>query len=304
MRDFLSITNLSPDNLEKVLRRALQFKNGAVSAALEGRSVALLFEKPSLRTRLSFDLAVQHLGGYSIYLSREEVGIGHREQVADIARVLERYVHIIVARVNRHQTLVTLAKNSIVPVVNALSDVEHPCQALADLLTVHEHMGTFQDITLAYVGDGNNVAVSLALACASAGVSLKMAFPKGYELDIGTQKMAEWQAQSNGVEISFVETPEEAIEQSDVVYTDVWTSMGQEKEIETRKKAFSGYTVTPELMEKAKPHAVFMHPLPAHYGEELDLAMQGHPQSVVFQQAENRLYTQKAVLEWLLEVSS
>ena len=299
-RDLLSITDLSGRELQGILDRAVELKGGAVSDALVGRSVALLFEKPSLRTKLSFDLAVHQLGGHPIYFAPEEVGLGKREPVADVARVLELQVDCLMARTFAHVTVEELATNASVPVVNALSDAEHPCQAMADLLTIQEHTGSFQGVTIAFIGDGNNVATSLALGAASLGASFVIASPHGYELPATALAKAEAMAAERGATVKQVVNPQDAAQNADAVYADVWTSMGQESEVQQRRHDFQGYQVTPELMAMAKPGAVFMHDLPAHHGEEIAEGMLEHPQSVVFAQAENKLHAAKALLELLL----
>lgn len=299
-RDFLSITDLSPQEVTGIIQRAEKLKGGIQDKPLAGKSVAMLFEKPSLRTKVSFDIAVHQMGGHPVYLGRDEVGLGGRESVGDVARVLSRYVNIVVARTNSHQTLEELAACASIPVVNALSDVEHPCQALGDMLTMNEHMDRLAGLRIAYIGDGNNVAASLALAAASVGASCVIASPPGYELPSEMVRRARALAAGSSVVIDQVTRPEEAVEGADVVYTDVWVSMGQEAETEKRLKEFQGYQVSPDLMELAKPGAIFMHPLPAHRGEEVSEDMLDYPKSVVFDQAENRLHAQKAILEMLV----
>ena len=299
-RDFLSITDLSPQEVTDLILRAGKLKGGVQGRPLAGKSVAMLFEKPSLRTRVSFDVAVHQLGGHPIYLSGDEVGLGGREAVSDVARVLSRYVDLVVARTYSHQTLQELAAYASVPVVNALSDVEHPCQALADILTMNEHTTALAGLRIAYIGDRNNVAASLALAASSVGASFVIASPPGYELPSDVVRRAEALAVGSATAIDQVTRPEEAVEGADVVYTDVWVSMGQEAETEKRLKEFQGYQVSPSLMERAKPGAIFMHPLPAHRGEEVSEDMLDYPRSVVFDQAENRLHAQKAILELLM----
>ena len=296
-RDFISVTDLSPDETRSLIQRAGLGKSRRGHAPLAGKSVALLFEKPSLRTKVSFQVAVEQLGGYSLYMGGEEVGLGVREPVSDVARVLSGYVDCIVARVFRHEDLQDLARYSSVPVINALSDWEHPCQTMADLLTVHEHKGGLDGLTLAYIGDGNNVARSLCLALPAVGMNFAIAAPAGYELDAESVAAADRRGES---EVRTMRSPAEAVAQADVVYTDVWASMGQESEAEERRKEFAGYTVDPSLMEQARPGALFMHDMSAHYGEEVPPGMLEHPQSVAYPQAHNRLHAQKAVLEFLL----
>jgi ornithine carbamoyltransferase len=299
-RDLLSIADLSPDEVEKILQTALSMKrDGGGTGLLERKTLGLIFEKPSLRTRVSFDVAMQQLGGHAVYLNQAEVGLGQREPVADVARVLSRYVDVIAARTYSHQTLIDLARHADVPVINALSDEEHPCQAMADLLTVLERFGTLRGVRLAFVGDGFNVAQSLAEAAALTGVHFAMASPAGYELPEGILRMVREMASANGGCVELHERAADAVRDADVVYTDVWASMGQEDMYAQRKEAFAGYSITADLMSLAKPGAIFMHDLPAHRGEEVtDDVIEG-AQSVVFDQAENRLHAQKAILALL-----
>ncbi len=299
-RDLLSIADLSPDELDLVIRTALSMKRDGSPPLLEGRTIALLFEKPSLRTRVSFEVGMKQLGGSAIYLSQAEVGLGQREPVADVARVLSRYVSAIVARTYAQQALEDLAAAADVPVVNALSDAEHPCQALADLLTILEKKGRLRGVRVAYVGDGNNVAASLALAAAIAGATLVIASPAAYALPPEVLEAARRLGRHSGGGIVSVVAHEDAVRDADVVYTDVWTSMGQEASWLSRRDAFQGYRVDAGLMALAKPEAIFMHDLPAHRGEEIvDEVIEG-PQSVVFDQAENRLHAQKALLALIM----
>ena len=296
-RDFISITDLSPAETLRLVQRGAQGKARHGHRPLAGKSVALLFEKPSLRTKVSFQVGVEQLGGYSLYMGGEEVGLGAREPVSDVARVLSGYVDCIVARVFRHEHLQELAEYASVPVINALSDWEHPCQTMADLLTIYEHKGGLTGLTLAYVGDGNNVARSLCLALPAVGMNFNCASPAGYDLD--AKSVAAATERGTGA-VSTMRSPAEAVAVADVVYTDVWASMGQESEAELRRQEFAGYTVDPALMAQAKPGALFMHDMPAHYGEEVPPGMLEHPQSVAYPQAHNRLHAQKAVLEFLL----
>ena len=300
-RDLLSIADLSPVEIRQVVGRASLLKGGERSKALQGKSVAMLFEKPSLRTRVSFDVGIKQLGGHPVYLGKDEVGLGGREAISDVAQVLSRYVDAIVMRVYEHQTLEEMAKHASVPVINALSDVEHPCQALGDMVTIQESLGKTDGVSVAFIGDGNNVAASLALAAVSMGAGCTIASPEGYGLPATLLQMAGQRAIAGGAGVAQVATPGEAVTRTDVVYTDVWVSMGQEDETKERLETFRGYQVNPSLMELAKPGAIFMHPLPAHHGEEVGNGMLEHPASVVFSQAENRLHAQKAVLEKILE---
>jgi len=299
-RDLISIADLSAQDIRRVVDTALMMKNGRSSPVLKGKTLALLFEKPSLRTRVSFDVAMQELGGYALYLSPAEVGLGEREPVADVARVLSRYVDAIAARTFKHETVEELARWADVPVINALSGGEHPCQALADLLTIYEKKGRWRGLVLSFVGDGNNVARSLMLGAALVGMDFRIASPQGYGISTGLVDKAKSLAAASGAAIACVESPQEAVRAADVVYTDVWTSMGQEKEQAERRRAFGGYQVNAELLALASPDAIVMHDLPARRGEEIaDEVIEG-PQSVVFDQAENRLHAQKAVLSLIL----
>jgi ornithine carbamoyltransferase len=299
-RDLISIADLSPGDIQRVVDTSLAMKNGRRSAVLKGKTLALLFEKPSLRTRVSFDVAMQQLGGYALYLSPAEVGLGEREPVADVARVLSRYVDAIAARTFKHETVEELARWADVPVINALSEGEHPCQALADLLTIYERKGRWRGLVLSFVGDGNNVARSLMLGSSLVGMDFRIAAPPGYHISSALVDKAQSLAAASGAAIVSVESPQEAVRGADVIYTDVWTSMGQEKERAERRRSFDGYEVNAELLALASPDAIVMHDLPAHRGEEIaDEVFEG-PQSVVFDQAENRLHAQKAVLALIL----
>lgn len=299
-RDLLSINDLSPDEITRLIDIAISMKRDGSRPVLAGKNVAMLFEKPSLRTRVSFEVGMKQLGGSSIYLSQAEVGLGQREPVRDVARVLSRYVSGIVVRTYAQQSLVDLAEAADIPVINALSDEEHPCQALADLVTIRETRGRLKGVRLAFIGDGNNVAASLALACGLVGAEFVIASPEGYSLPEPVLETARGWARKTGGSIETVVSPEEASKDSDVVYTDVWTSMGQESAWRQRLEAFQGYRVDSHLMALARPDAIFMHDLPAHRGEEvMDDVIDGE-QSVVFDQAENRLHAQKALMAVLM----
>lgn len=299
-RSFLTVADLSTPEIDQVLDLALQTKRGdnACPRPLEGKTALLIFQKPSLRTRVSFELAVDNLGGRALYLSPPEVGIGERESPEDVGGVAGRYCDLIVCRTFAQSNLVRLGASSGVPIVNALSDWEHPCQALADVLTIREHGGT-AGRCLAYVGDGNNVARSLALAAAGEGMHVRLASPAGYELDEASIAEATSRARESGGSVSAMSDPEEAVLGADVVYTDTWTSMGQEVEAKQRLEAFVGYQVDVELVGKAAPDAHVMHCLPAHRGEEITDEVLDGPQSIVLDQAENRLHAQQALLAWL-----
>ncbi len=295
-KDVLSVADLTSSEVEKLIGNALKLKRREKPPVLKDKIFALIFEKPSLRTRASFEVAIRQLGGQCFYLSPEEVNLGKREPVSDVARVLSRYVHGIIARTFSHQTLEVLAEYASVPVINALSDHEHPCQALGDLLTIQEKKGKLSGLTLAFIGDGNNVAHSLLLACAMTGVNFRIASPTGYEVKEEVLSKAKEFATVNGAEILLTREPAEAAREADVVYTDVWTSMGQEAEADKRRKDFARYQVNDKLLTMAKPDAILMHPMPAHHGEEVAIGLLESPSSVVFDQAENRLHIQKALL--------
>jgi ornithine carbamoyltransferase len=299
-RDFISITDLSPAETVQLIDRARQMKAQGWGQPLAGKNIALLFEKPSLRTRVSFQVGIQQLGGFSMYLGQQEVGLGVREPVSDVAKVLSGYVDGIIARVFTHQHLVDLARYATVPVINALSDLEHPCQTMADLLTIAEHKGDLAGLKLAFVGDGNNVARSLCLGTPAVGMSFAIASPQGYSLDADSLLLARQRNLNKAVQIHSLTDPHAAVQGAHVVYTDTWTSMGQETEAEVRRRDFKGYTVDPGLLAQAMPDALFMHDMPVHYGEEVTPGMLDHPQSVAYAQAHNRLHAQKAVLEFFL----
>ena len=299
-KDLLSIGDLAPDDVWRIIDRAIELKRQGASPILAGESLALLFEKPSLRTRVSFDIAMHQLGGHSVYIPQSEVGLGTRESVSDVARTLSRYVNIIAARTFAHATVESLAEHATIPVINALSDREHPCQALGDLLTIYEKKAKLEGLTFAFIGDGNNVASSLLLASALAGANFRIASPKGYEISDEIESLGRRLARSNA-QILLVEHPQAAVAGADVVYTDVWTSMGQEAEAKKRLGAFAGYQVTAELLSQAAKDVILMHPLPAHHDEEIAPGLIDSPQSVVFDQAENRLHVQKAILAELLQ---
>jgi ornithine carbamoyltransferase len=265
---------------------------------LAGRTAALVFQKPSLRTRMSFEVAMLQLGGHAAYLSPAEVGLGQREGAVDVSRVLSRYVDAIVARVFLHSDVVALAEHASVPVINALSDREHPCQILADLLTLFEHRGSLEGTHLAYVGDGNNVAHSLALAAPQLGIDLRFACPDGYEPDPTIMEQAQAGAPAGAIEL--FHDPREAVRGADAVYTDTWYSMGQESEADARAPAFRRYQLNAGLLAEAAPGAVAMHCLPAHRNQEITDEVMDGPASVVYDQAENRLHVQKALLLRLL----
>ena len=299
-RSVLTVSDLSSSEIGEVLDRAYEAKQDRRRRGieLEGMTALLIFQKPSLRTRVSFELAVSNLGGRPLYLSPPEVGLGERESPEDVGGVAGRYCDLIICRTFDQSNLERLAASSGVPVVNALSDWEHPCQALADVLTMREHGGT-TGRTLTYVGDGNNVARSLAIAAAGEGMDVRISSPAGHELDSASVIEASNRAAAAGGSVSLVSDPTAAVSGADVVYTDTWTSMGQELEAKQRLEDFSGYQVDVDLVGKASPDASVMHCLPAHRGEEISDDVLDGPQSVVLDQAENRLHAQQALLAWL-----
>ena len=299
-KHLLSVLDFESEEIYDLLRTASNFKKGLSQSSLENKSVALIFEKPSLRTRVSFDIAISQLGGHPVYLSKDEVGMGIREPISDIAKVLSRFVNGVVVRTFSQNTLKELSANSSVPIINALSDEEHPCQALADILTMYEKLGDISGKKIAYIGDGNNVASSLAIAAATLGANVVIAAPDGYSLPtpiIETVRLRAFSAKAN---LLLTDNPNEAASDADVIYTDVWTSMGQEEETETRLEAFKSFQVNQELLSLSKKSALFMHPMPAHVGQEISPGLLENPKSVVFDQAENRLHIQKAILTKLI----
>ena len=300
-KDLLSIADLSREDIRLLVSEAIDLKRASGWLSLLDRKIlALVFEKPSLRTRVSFEVAMRQLGGQCLYLSPEEVGLGKREPVRDVALVLSRYVDVIAARTFSHQTLEVMADGAGVPVINALSDLEHPCQALTDLMTICEKKGSLEGLTLAYLGDGNNVASSLLLAASLAGMNFRIACPPAYAIREEVMALSRDFAADSGAEILSTEQPELALQDADVVYTDVWTSMGQEAEREKRLLDFQGYQLDGELLSLARPCAIVMHPLPAHLGEEVTEDVLYGSQSVIFDQAENRMHLAKTLLAVML----
>lgn len=299
-RDFLAMGDLSVAELADLLRLAADLKAAPRGSRLAGVTLALLFEKPSLRTRLSFEMAAAHQGGRAIYLSPQEVGLGNREPVKDVARVVSRMVEAVAIRTHAHERLAEFSLYASVPVINALTDEEHPCQCLADLLTIKEHKGRLAGLKLAYIGDGNNVANSLLIGGASSGMHVTIACPEGYDPAAEIVRLANRRAAETGGSVAIVRRPEEAADGADILYTDVWTSMGQESETTARTEAFAGFHIDSVLVARAARDAIVMHDLPAHRGEEITDDVMESPQSVVFDQAENRLHAQKALLVDLL----
>ena len=295
-KDFLSVADLTSDGVAQLVERAYKMKRGKGERPLEGKEFALIFEKPSLRTRVSFEVGIRQLGGTCTYLSQQDVGLGVREPEADISRVLDRWVDGIIARVFSHRSLELLAEYCDIPVVNALSDLEHPCQAMGDLLTIQEHKGRLSDLDVAFIGDGNNVAASLALACASVGANFTLASPEEYQILTPVLEEAHRRAASNESRVDWVLEPAKAATDADVLYTDTWVSMGQEDEKAERIAIFGDYKIDEALAKAAKPDFLFMHDMPAYRGQELSEGMIDHANSVVFDQAENRMHAQKAIL--------
>lgn len=301
LRHFVSLADLEPSELVALLDDAVALKGSSPGpdAAVRGRTLLMIFEKPSLRTRVSFEIAMVQLGGYASYLSPQEVGLGRRESVADVARVVSRYVDGVVLRTFAHETIEDFARWSTVPVINGLSDLSHPCQGLADVLTVRERKGPGPDVVVAYVGDGNNVCHSFMVGAALCGMTVRVGTPAGYEPLPRFRDAAASAARRSGGSFELLHDPLAAVRGADVVYTDVWTSMGQEQEYERRRRAFLGYQVNAALLEHAHPDAIVLHDLPAHRGEEITDEVLDGPHSAVFDQAENRLHAQKALLRWI-----
>lgn len=301
MRHLLTLFDLEPAEFEAIFAITRDLKSkyeaGLREPILPGRVLAMLFEKPSLRTRVSFEAAILQLGGGSLFLG-DDVGFGKRESIEDFGRVLGQYVDVIVSRTQQHERLAAFAEHCGCNVINGLSDVAHPCQALADLYTVREHFRGLRDATVAWVGDGNNVARSLAIGCAKTGIRFVAAMPTDYQL--GTAYLERIRREVPGAQLEIVADPVEAVREADAVYTDVWASMGQEGEREQRMRDFAAYQVNAALMAEAPERAIFMHCMPAHRGQEVTADVIDGPQSVVFRQAANRMHVQKGVLAWLL----
>jgi ornithine carbamoyltransferase len=302
MKDFLSINDCSSEYLHELLQMSSElkgvYKTGGRDLCLSGKTLAMLFEKPSLRTRISFQVAMTDLGGHPIYVKPEDIGgIGKREPVKDIARVLSRYVDGIMARTFEHSTVIDLAKYAAVPVINALTDFTHPCQAMADVLTIREHCNKLEGIKIAFIGDGNNVARSLAFACAKLGMKLMIASPAGYELDADSIEKAN---QISAGCVGQINNPKKAVVDADIIYTDTWVSMGQEDEKQKRQADFAGFQVGTELVKAAPDNVKIMHCLPAYRGFEISDEIAESPNSIIFDQAENRLHFQRALLKKLM----
>ncbi len=299
-RDFLTIWDLTREEIEGLIRRAIELKSGADKSKcpLIGKSIGLFFEKPSTRTRVSFEVGIYQLGGQSIYLNPKEIQLGRGESIADTARVLSRYLNGTILRTYTHSSVEEFASHAAVPVINGLSDLHHPCQALADLMTIMEKKGKLKGIRLAYIGDGNNVANSLIEAAAMTGIDMTIACPEGYEPDPDVLDRA--RGSKDAGDIIILRNPKEAAGRADVIYTDVWVSMGQEEEAEKKKSKFKNYQINSQLLQCAKSDAIVLHCLPAHRGQEITDKVMDGPNSAVFDQAENRLHTEKALLEFLI----
>ena len=304
VKHLIYVEDLSKEEISDILAKATHFKEersrGILSNELKGKTIALIFEKPSTRTRVSFETGIHELGGTPIFLSAQELQLSRGETIADTAKTLSRYVHGIVARVTSHDHLIELSKHSTVPVINALSPQEHPCQTLADLLTIHEKKGKLKGLKVTWVGDGDNVCNSLMLGCSLMGANFSAANPRGYEPPIKSLERARRNAEKSSSKVKITNNPNEAVTSADVVYTDVFVSMGKEKEREKRMRDFKGFQVNPKLLARAKKDVIFMHCLPAHRGEEVTDDVIDGPRSVVWDQAENRMHTEKALLVFLL----
>ena len=307
MEHFLDIFDHSSEELQDILDLAVKLKKEYFSSGnvplFKGKVLGMIFQKPSLRTRVSFDMAMRHMGGDALYLSPSEIGLGKRESIADVSRVLSGYVQAIMARVFEHAHVLELAKWSAIPVINGLSDFSHPCQAMADALTIQEKFGKTKGLNIAFVGDGNNVAVSLMQISVKLGWNFTIANPEGYGLNPKAVRMAEELAIPSGCQLRFLRDPHEAVHNAQVIYTDTWTSMGQEEETAKREQVFPPYQVNAKLVSEADKNVIVMHCLPAHRNHELTDEVADGPHSVIFPQAHNRLHAQKAVLARLFGVA-
>ncbi len=302
-KDLVSIADLSLDDIREIfnLAKDLKAKGELEDSPLKGKSLGLVFQKPSTRTRVSFEVGMAQLGGGVVYLGPDEVGLGKREDTKDVARTLSRYLDGIVARTFSHQVVLELAEFATIPVINGLSDLLHPCQVLSDLYTIEEKKGRFKGIKLAFIGDGNNICHSLLYGCSKVGLDLSIATPEGYEPKKEVLEPSLVEAAKSGTKIEVTNDPHNAIKDADIVYTDVWISMGKEREYKKRLKAFRSFQVNLDLLKGAKSDYLIMHCLPAHRGEEITDEVVDSPQSIVFDQAENRLHVQKAILLLLLK---
>ncbi|WP_055106028.1 ornithine carbamoyltransferase [Paenibacillus ihumii] len=303
-RDFIELTDYTTEEIQYLLDLAIEIKGkqkrGEVYHPLKGKTVGLIFEKSSTRTRVSFEVGTYQLGGHALFLSKNDIQLGRGETIADTAAVMSRYLDGIMIRTFGHENVIELARYSTVPVINGLSDLAHPCQVLADLQTIYEHKGALKGLKLAYIGDGNNMAHSLMLGCAKLGVHVSVASPEGYEPSAQITEEARQIAGATGATVEVVRDPKAAAAQADVIYTDVWASMGFEEEQKAREAAFAAYQVNEELVQHAKPDYLFMHCLPAHRGEEVSEGVIDGKNSIIFDQAENRLHAQKALMAALI----
>jgi len=307
MKHFLDVSDYSPAEIQDILDLAIRLKKeyfaGGNQPLFKGKVLGMIFQKPSLRTRVSFDMAMRHMGGDALYLSPDEIGLGKRESIADVSRVLSGYVQAVMARVFDHAHVVELAKWSSVPVINGLSDFSHPCQAMADAQTIIEKFGALKGVHVAYVGDGNNVAVSLMHMVVMLGGNFTIANPAGYDMPAVAKKTGADLASKSGAKITYLTDPHEAVKGAQVIYTDTWTSMGQEAETAKREQVFPPYQVNARLVSEADKDVIVMHCLPAHRNHELTDEVADGPHSVIFPQAHNRLHAQKAILARLFEVA-
>lgn len=303
-KSLASLYDLTKEEMKQIFKTSellkLQLLQGQKHHLLKGKTLAMIFEKASTRTRVSFEVGMWQLGGYALYLSTSDLQLGRGETIADTAQVLSRYVNGIMARVFSHQTILDLVKYSRVPVINGLSDYSHPCQGLADLFTIYEKKGQFSGLKLAYIGDGNNVAHSLIYGCSKVGMDIALGCPRGYEPNPDVVLKGKGDAKRNGCQVIVTNDPEEAVQGADIVYTDVWASMGKEKEHQERMKRFKSFQINQKLVKGANKDYLFMHCLPAHRGEEVTDEVADSKNSVIFDQAENRLHTQKAVLALMM----
>ncbi|MGA2463053.1 MAG: ornithine carbamoyltransferase [Thermodesulfobacteriota bacterium] len=303
-RSLASLYDLTKEEIEQILKTSeslkLQLLRGQEHPLLKGKTLAMIFEKPSTRTRVSFEVGMWQLGGYALYLSSSDLQLGRGETIGDTAQVLSRYVDGIMARVFAHQAILDLVSYSKVPVMNGLSDFSHPCQGLADLFTVYEKKGRLSGLKLAYMGDGNNVAHSLIYGCSKVGMNITLGCPKGYEPDAQVVSRGKEEARKSGSDVIVTNDPNEAAKGADIIYTDVWASMGKEKEREDRLKTFKPYQINTQLVKLAKEGHIFMHCLPAHRGEEVTDEVADSKHSVIFDQAENRMHTQKGLMALIM----
>lgn len=306
MRHFLELGDWTSDELRTMIQLAIDLKSerqqmGRNTPVLQDKILGMIFQKPSLRTRVSFDVGMRHLGGSAVYLGPDQIGLGKRESIADVSRVLSGYVDGIMARVFEHQHVIELAQWAQVPIINGLSDDRHPCQAMADVLTIQEHFGRTDGLKLAYIGDGNNVAASLLMLCVHFGIDYVTATPPDYRIPVSAVQAAQPLIEASGISFEQVEQPEDAAKNADILYTDTWISMGQEAEAAERVLVFQNYQINAALLQHARPEAIVMHDLPAYRGKEITDEAADGPQSVIFQQAHNRLHAQKAILVTLLQ---